>query len=61
MQYCVVRANANGTLSGTLLNLAFSSQERKRLADGAKRTVTLFQQSAMIGRTEALLQASAQS
>jgi glycosyltransferase involved in cell wall biosynthesis len=51
----LIAPNANGTLPRTLLNLVSSSMERKRLADGGRRTMTLFQHSAMVERTEAVL------
>jgi glycosyltransferase involved in cell wall biosynthesis len=51
----LIAAKANGALSETLLKLASSSAERKRLADGAKRTTAQFQHSTMIEQTEALL------
>jgi glycosyltransferase involved in cell wall biosynthesis len=52
----LIAPNANGALSGTLLRLAASLEERKRLTDGAKRTIAMFQRSEMIDKTEAVLE-----
>jgi glycosyltransferase involved in cell wall biosynthesis len=55
----LISANANGELSKTLMKLLTSSEERQRLAAGARETTQRFQRSVMIESTEALLRASA--
>jgi glycosyltransferase involved in cell wall biosynthesis len=55
----LIAPDANGVLSKTLMKLLSSSEERQRLATGAKRTVERFRHSAMVEETEALLRASA--
>jgi glycosyltransferase involved in cell wall biosynthesis len=56
----LISPNANGELSKTLMKLVTSSEERQRLAAGARETVQRFRPSAMVEATEALLRASAQ-
>ena len=55
----LISPNANGTLSKTLLKLLSCSEERQRLAAGARETTQRFRQSAMIEATEAALRACA--
>jgi glycosyltransferase involved in cell wall biosynthesis len=55
----LVSPNANGTLSKTLLKLLSCSEERQRLAAGARETTQRFRRSAMIEATEAALRACA--
>jgi len=51
-----IAANANGALSKTLIRLLVSSEERRRLALGAQKTMRQFRGSTMIESTEAALQ-----
>jgi glycosyltransferase involved in cell wall biosynthesis len=51
----LISPNANGALSETLMKLLTSSEERQRLAAGAKETTQRFRRSAMIEATEAAL------
>jgi glycosyltransferase involved in cell wall biosynthesis len=51
----LISPNANGELSKTLLKLVTSSDERHRLAAGARKTTQRFQRSAMVESTEAAL------
>jgi glycosyltransferase involved in cell wall biosynthesis len=55
----LVAPNPNGLLSKTLMKLVSSSAERQRLAGGAKRTVERFRYSAMVEKTQSMLQACA--
>jgi glycosyltransferase involved in cell wall biosynthesis len=57
----LIAPNANGALSKTLMRLISSSEERHRLAAGARETMRRFRQSAMIEATEATLRAWAYS
>jgi glycosyltransferase involved in cell wall biosynthesis len=54
----LISPNANGELSKTLMKLVTSSEERQKLAVGARETVQRFRPSAMIEATETLLRAS---
>jgi glycosyltransferase involved in cell wall biosynthesis len=53
----LVAPNANGALSKTLMKLVTSSEDRQRLAAGARKTVQRFRRSAVIEATEAALAA----
>jgi glycosyltransferase involved in cell wall biosynthesis len=53
----LISPNANGALSKTLLKLLSSSEERQRLATGARATTHRFRQCAMVEATEAALRA----
>jgi glycosyltransferase involved in cell wall biosynthesis len=55
----LISPNANGALSKTLLKLLSCSEERLRLAAGARETTQRFRRSAMIEATEAALRAYA--
>jgi glycosyltransferase involved in cell wall biosynthesis len=55
----LIESNANGALSKALKKLTTFSEERQRLAAGARETTQLFQQSAMIEATEAALRTCA--
>jgi glycosyltransferase involved in cell wall biosynthesis len=55
----LIAANANGALAHTLTRLVTSSEERHRLAAGAKQTVQRFQSPAMVDATEAALRTCA--
>jgi glycosyltransferase involved in cell wall biosynthesis len=55
----LIAPNANGELSKTLMKLVTSSEERQRLAAGARETIQRFRPAAMIEATESLLRASA--
>ena len=55
---CLIAPTADGALSATLMKLAASSEQRQRLAAGAKKTTQRFRRSAMIEATEAALQAA---
>ncbi|HXV82829.1 MAG TPA: glycosyltransferase family 4 protein [Candidatus Binatia bacterium] len=55
----LVAANSNGALSKTLMRLVTSSEERRRLTAGARKTAQRFRRSAMIDATEAALRACA--
>lgn len=55
----LIAPDANGTLTKTLMKLVTSSEERQRLAVGAKQTTQRFRRSAMIEATEAALRAFA--
>lgn len=55
----LISPHANGDLAKTLMKLVTSSEERQRLAAGARETTQRFQRSVMIESTEALLRASA--
>jgi glycosyltransferase involved in cell wall biosynthesis len=55
----LISPNANGALSKTLLKLLSCSEERLRLAAGARETTQRFRRSAMIEATEAALRACA--
>jgi glycosyltransferase involved in cell wall biosynthesis len=55
----LIAPDANDALSKTLMKLATSSEERRRLAAGAHKTTQQFQRSAMIEATEAALRANA--
>jgi glycosyltransferase involved in cell wall biosynthesis len=51
----LIAPTANGALSAPLLRLVSSPVERRRLADGAKRTAERFRLAAMVEETEAVL------
>jgi glycosyltransferase involved in cell wall biosynthesis len=55
----LIAPDANGALSKTLMKLVTSSEERQRLAAGAKETTRRFRRSAMTEATEAVLRAFA--
>lgn len=51
----LISPNANGTLATTLRDLLSSSETRRRVAAGAKRTAQQFPQSTMVEKTERVL------
>jgi glycosyltransferase involved in cell wall biosynthesis len=51
----LISPNANGALANTLRKLLSCSEERQRLAAGARETTQRFRRSAMIEATEAAL------
>jgi glycosyltransferase involved in cell wall biosynthesis len=55
----LIAPDDNGALSRTMMTLVSSSEERRRLAVGAQQTTQQFQRSAMIEKTQAVLQACA--
>jgi glycosyltransferase involved in cell wall biosynthesis len=55
----LISPHANGALSKTLLTLLSCSEERQRLAAGARETTQRFRRSAMIEATETALRACA--
>jgi hypothetical protein len=52
----LIATNSAGVLYKTLLQLASSPEERRRLAVGAKHTAERFRYSAMVQETEDVLQ-----
>jgi glycosyltransferase involved in cell wall biosynthesis len=55
----LIAPNANGALAKNLMKLASSSEERQRLAAGARQTAQRFQKFVMIEQTEAVLRSHA--